>query len=344
MMLQLLLGLSCVFGSANAFSLVVPLDTRSHQRQSLTRAFAYSLGPPPPPGSYGGTGGPQGGPPRGPPGPPGPPGGRPPFVPRSADAPNLAGPIGPSAARIQNLEDKINPVKAQQANEQLRVNIDNGSSPINIQGGALRTWSCPGSVDRLMVSMHTEGPPEGFPLVAKIDLCQGPNNKPLEMKVKSGKGRLRPFRCVIETPGDGSSLFIRNTEDMTFPIVARVTSASEKEDPDSQAVLTKDIYTMSDVKELQGGGAVLTWPFESNVQKVKVVVSTYGRPLNCSIELVQGPNAVKCLLEIYTQDGMLRPFCAIIETPGAQNMIRVFTSSTLEFPVNVAVDVFETNN
>jgi hypothetical protein len=326
-MLQLLVALSCVFGSANSFLVV-----RSSDRQSLTRSYAFSLGPPPPYGS-GGPGGSGGGGGGG--------GNPPPFRPQAPNMPNLAGPIGPSAARIQNLEEKNNPVAAQKANEQLRRSIDTGSSPINIQGGALRTWSCPGSVDRLMVSMHTEGPPEGFPLVAKIDLCQGPNNKPLEMKIKSGKGRLRPFRCVVETPGDGSSLFIRNTEDMTFPIVARVTSASEKEDADAQAVLTKDIYTMTDVKELQGGGAVLTWPFESHVKKVKVVVSTYGRPLNASIELVQGPNAVKYLIEIYTQDGMLRPFCTIIETPGAQNMVRVFTSSTLEFPVNVACDVFE---
>ena len=216
---------------------------------------------------------------------------------------------------------------------QVAVNID-APEQVKVQGGALRTWTTQSpEVDRMLLSMATDGPPEGTPLLALVELHQGPENTPLKMQVKSGKGSLRPIRALIETPGSGHSLFIRNLEALEFPIWARV------KDCTSEAV-DKSVHEMGSPKLLQGGGAVTSYPLDPNVSVVKVLLRTDGRPLNAAIELTQGPNAVKVLMEVYTEDGIEWPFYCLIETPGSENTIRVWSTGTVEFPLTVCVEPF----
>ena len=60
------------------------------------------------------------------------------------------------------------------------------------------------------------------------------------------------------------------------------------------------------------------------------------------IELTQGPNQVKQLIDIYASVGYKNPFYCVIQTPGANNAIRVINQNTVEFPFNAWVLPYET--
>ena len=236
-----------------------------------------------------------------------------------------------SSTTMNFLEEELAPPL--ESDMQVALNIDT-VEPVKVQGGALRTWTTQApEVERMLLCMNTDGPPEGTPLLALVELHQGPENTPMKMQVKSGKGNLRPVRVVLETPGSGHSLFVRNLEELEFPIWAKVKDCTEE-------AVDKAVHEMGSPKLLQGGGAVTSYPVDPNVSCVKVLVRTDGRPLHAAVELVQGPNAARVLLEVYTEDGIEWPFYCMIDTPGTENTIRVWSTGTVEFPLTVCVEPF----
>ena len=200
--------------------------------------------------------------------------------------------------------------------------------PVEIQGESLKTWSFPSSrTERVRVQVGTEG----RPLNCEIDLWQGPDNAPEKLRVYVEDGKLRDFSCVIDMPQAGNTVCVRNTAHLEFPMFAVV----EPLGPGSAPIFKDGV-----ARTIQGG-ALRTYPFEGEVASVQVLLQTDGRPLNARIELLQGPNNIKQVMEVYTEDGLDRPFFSLIDTPGVGNVVRIVNTATMEFPLTSMVEPFE---
>ena len=186
---------------------------------------------------------------------------------------------------------------------------DSSSPPVTVQGGALRTWAFlrPG-VERVRILLNTEG----RPLNANLELWHGPDNTPQKVAVYLEDGNLRSFSAVIETPQDHNAIAVYNTGCLEFPFWASV-------EPELGSGATVGIaaalqsFSNTCVSKTIQGGAIHSIPFPAAVESVALLLTTDGRPLNARIELLQGPNNNKQIMEVYTEDGLERPFYAILE-------------------------------
>jgi len=202
--------------------------------------------------------------------------------------------------------------------------------PVEVQGGSLRTCSFQESVDRIAVLLRTSG----RPLNANVELWQGPDNSPQKMAVYLEDGELRPFRCTVESPGGSNAIAIRNTGQMEFPLTAGLQCDQSGNAGPSETLLANSKY-----RTIQGG-AVYTTPFSAAVRSVQIALRTDGRPLNARIELLQGPNNNKQVMEVYTEDGQRRPFYVVLETPGSGNVVRIVNTATVEFPLTASAESY----
>jgi len=195
-----------------------------------------------------------------------------------------------------------------------------------VQGGSLRTWSFRSPlVDQVQVVLSTEG----RPLDSDIELWHGPDNTPCKMRVYVENGQLRPFSAVIETPRGPNTVAIRNIGQIEFPLAADVYA-------DDREIDTPSSDCIASAMTIQGG-ALRTESFDPLVDSVQVLLKTDGRPLNARIELLQGPNNNKQVVELYTEDGLDRPFFCILETPGSGNVVRIVNTAPVEFPMTASV-------
>jgi hypothetical protein len=151
--------------------------------------------------------------------------------------------------------------------------------------------------------------------------------------VYNENGNTRPFNMVIETPGSPNTIAVRNKGQLEFPFIAYVTG-DNGEFADRLHARNANMMSRMTVQ----GGALRTFPFEPYVESVKVRLYTDGRPLNARIELLQGPNNNKQVIEMYSENGFERPFFAVVETPGSGNVIRVVNTATVEFPLTASVE------
>lgn len=205
-------------------------------------------------------------------------------------------------------------------------------TPTMVQGGSLRTWSF---ATHLLNTVQVHLRTDGRPMNANVDLWQGPDNNPQRMAVYVEDGAVRPFKCFMATPFGMNTVSIRNTAQLEYPLQAVLEAG-----PMVGAQEQLDRLMSAKSKTIQGG-AVFTKPFNPNVQSVQLYLTTDGRPLNCRIELLQGPNNIKECLEVYTEDGAVRPLYLIMETPGVGNVVRIVNTATVEFPIEAIVEPWE---
>ena len=168
---------------------------------------------------------------------------------------------------------------------------------------------------------------EGRPLDSDIELWNGPDNTPFKMRVYVENGQLRPFSAIIETPRGPNTIAVRNIGQLEFPFAAYVYT-TELDHPSQNCIESSTTIQ---------GGALRTYPFDPFVDSVEVLLKTDGRPLNARIELLQGPNNNKQVIELYTEDGFDRPFFCILETPESGNVVRVVNTAPIEFPMYASV-------
>lgn len=267
------------------------------------------------------------------PGPPPPSGFTPSTPPQQGTSGALTNPAQPYIPGPGAFKDEI---PAQITDTHEVKNLWDTLTPVIVQGGSLRTWSFNNqNVKRVQVLMKTGG----RPLNANVDLWQGPDNTPQKMGVYIEDGNIRPFCAVLETPRGQNAIAIRNTGQMEFPLSACVEADVVDNDGNSSAGLLDVIQNAKKTETIQGG-ALKTYTFAPAVESIQVLLKTDGRPLNARIELLQGPNNNKQVIELYCEDGMERPFFTVIECPGVGNVVRVLNTAPMEFPMTASVQPY----
>ena len=199
--------------------------------------------------------------------------------------------------------------------------------PVLLQGTSLRTWSYRNpAIEQVQVILSSEG----RPIEADVELYGGPNNVPVKLRVYVEDGRISPFSAVLETPRYPNTVAIRNIGSMVYPFSAAVLA-------DPSSIVQPSPECLSTRGTIQGDGSLRTYPFDPRVESVEVLLTTDGRPLNARIELLQGPNNNKQIVEVYTEDGLDRPFFCILQMPGAGSVVRVVNTGPMEFPIDAAL-------
>lgn len=208
--------------------------------------------------------------------------------------------------------------------------IWNKPSKVLIQGTTLQTWPIADNCKCVQLSISSNG----RPLNSNVELWHGPDYMPSRMQVYIEDGYLRPFNALVFTPMSSNTLAVYNTRNMEFPCAAYVES-----DGQAQGLVMQPQRLMEQQRPelVQGQGAVRTWTYDVATSSVQIMLKTDGRDINARIELIQGPNNDKQVIDYYASDGKKRPFFAIIESPGIGNVVRITNLKPVEFPFSAWV-------
>ena len=75
------------------------------------------------------------------------------------------------------------------------------------------------------------------------------------------------------------------------------------------------------------------------IQRMEVILETDGMPLTANVELWQGPGNIKQIAQVYSDNGLTKPFRAVIETPsdGTTRTICVLNTGPVAYPLVASV-------
>lgn len=225
-------------------------------------------------------------------------------------------------------------------------------APALVQGGSLKTWNLNSErIEAVQVLCKTNG----RPLKADIELWQG-ENSPQKISVYTEDGEKRPFSAFVATPYAGpTAIAVKNSANMEFPLKACVEADIQHSGsndlgsfgPGYGNHLAKHtlqrLWDTAKPKTVQGDGATYVVPFEASIGRVQILITSEKNPINARIEILEGPNNVKQVIELTTEDGKSRPFFCVLELPDKvlTNVLRVVNTGPLEFPIECRVKPFE---
>lgn len=260
--------------------------------------------------------------------------------------PTVATPVPRTAGAIQLATDPVVSAPPMQVTD-----IWETEAPEVIQGESIKTWDFNSEyLDAVQVLLKTEG----RPLNADIELWQG-ENAPQKISVYSENGDTRPLSCFVATPYQGhTAVAVKNTGGGEFPMKACVEAdlgengnyltGSGQANANQLAKFTlQQLWDKARPKTVQGDGATYVVPLESNIQRVQILITSEKNPINARIEILEGPNNVKQVMEIQTEDGKARPFFCVLDLPDPvlTNVLRVVNTGPFEFPIECRIEPFQ---
>jgi hypothetical protein len=122
---------------------------------------------------------------------------------------------------------------------------------------------------------------------------------------------------------------VRNVGQLDFPLTAQL--EQQFVEPPSP-----DHFLDRGSKEIQGA-SLRTFPLEPGVEACEVLLETDGRPLNARIEIIQGPNSNKQVIDVNTGNGLDRPFYVTLNTPFEDTVVKISNTGPVEFPLTATV-------
>jgi hypothetical protein len=241
----------------------------------------------------------------------------------------LAPSVAARPAAVRSSIQRQDPIMAPE-DTPLAEDIWQLAPPVRVQGETLKTWNIgAAATERVQISLKSQG----RPIDTNIELWHTPSYIPHKFRVYSEDGNLRPIHAVIESPQHPKTVAVYNTGPMEQAFDASVTNTGKDTAYSSLASVRPDSVQ---------GGRITSYSFGPEVESVQVLLKTDTRNMKVKIELTQGPNQVKQMIEVYSSFGIKNPFYTVIQTPGANNAIRVINQETLEFPIDVWVIPYET--
>jgi len=204
--------------------------------------------------------------------------------------------------------------------------------PTPVQGGSLRTWSHRGDVRDHHVTVGTDG----RPLNTNVELWEGPGNTPVHMQVYGENGYERPVRAVVRGRGTPSTVALRNTGPMEFPVAANVAPTAPPVDAAGTPIDGPTADCLASATVIQGDGAERTFPFDWTVESVQILITSDGYPVSATIDVLQGPSTVRQGIHLYSDDGRGKPIFYVLETPGYGCVVQITNTGPMEYPVTAA--------
>jgi len=81
-------------------------------------------------------------------------------------------------------------------------------------------------------------------------------------------------------------------------------------------------------------GSLRTWTYQPPAaERVQVMLSGAGRPLDAEMELWNGPDDTHTKMRVYAENGQIHPFRCVVQTPGGLNNVAIRNTGKMNNPI-----------
>jgi hypothetical protein len=240
------------------------------------------------------------------------------------------------------------PADEPQTNPDEPIHLYDSSAMKTLEGGQLKTWNLEiPEIEHVQLCLkNAHGP-----LNAKADVFCGGGHAPMQLAVYSDNGATHPFSGVICTPFMQShSIGVKNSGSqehapMRAAVIADMESFYRRNGGPSTGSnlgqLVDNLLQFATVRRIHGG-CQEAFRFTKPVESVQVLLRTDGRPCQARIELTSGRDGetIQQVVEVYSEDGLSRPFFAVLDTPDLSSLVRVVNVGDDAFPFSACVEPY----